>query len=331
MYRAGDWVEVKSAAEILASVDANGEVEYMPFMPEMLRFCGQRLRVAAVAHKTCDTANRTGGRRVPNALHLEGSRCDGTAHGGCQAGCLLFWKTDWVRRVAAESPVGNGHVNGGSAAVNIKVLREAAARTDGGETIYSCQATRLFAASQALPWWNVGQYVRDLRYGNVRLARFTRVLFLQFLFHLRDIGLGYRLAVAIYDSAHRLLTGRASPHLPGLIRDGQPTPTGSLGLSEGEWVAVKPLEEIRTTITEHNFNRGMRFDKEMAQFCEGRFKVERRVERLIDERTGKMLTMKSPCIVLEGAVCSSDYSERRLFCPRQIPSYFREIWLRRAE
>jgi hypothetical protein len=75
----------------------------------------------------------------------------------------------------------------------------------------------------------------------------------------------------------------------------------------------------------------MRFDKEMAQFCEGRFKVERRVERLIDERTGKMLTMKSPCIVLEGVVCSSDYSDRRLFCPRQIPSYFREIWLRRAE
>jgi hypothetical protein len=69
----------------------------------------------------------------------------------------------------------------------------------------------------------------------------------------------------------------------------------------------------------------------MAQFCERRLKVERRVDRLIDERTGKMLTMKSPCIVLEGAVCSSDYSERRLFCPRQIPSYFREIWLRRAE
>ena len=31
----------------------------------------------------------------------------------------------------------------------------------------------------------------------------------------------------------------------------------------------------------------MRFDKEMAQFCEHRFKVARRVERLIDERTGK--------------------------------------------
>jgi hypothetical protein len=91
------------------------------------------------------------------------------------------------------------------------------------------------------------------------------------------------------------------------------------------------LGEIRATINEQNFNRGMRFDKEMAQFCGRRFKVARRVSKLIDERTGKMLTTKSPCIVLEGAVCSADYSEHRLFCPRQIYPYFREIWLRRAE
>jgi len=330
IYRAGDWVEVKSAAEILATLDSSAELGRMPFMPEMLGFCGQRLKVAAVAHKTCDTANRTGGRSVPDALHLVGARCDGSAHGGCQAGCLLFWKTDWVRSVSAGSS-SNVATSAGVGAPDVTSLQKAASRTDGSETIYSCQATRLFAASEPLPWWSLPQYARDVWYGNVRLLRFARVLALQLLFHLRDIGLGYRLAVAIYDGAHRVLTGRPSPHRQGLIPDGQPTPTGSLGLTHGEWVEVKPLEEICTTITEHNFNRGMRFDKEMAQFCERRFKVERRVDRLIDERTGKMLTMKSPCIVLEGAVCSSDYSERRLFCPRQIPSYFREIWLRRAE
>ena len=329
MHRADDWVEVKSAAEILATLDSRAELERMPFMPEMLKFCGQRLRIAAVAHKTCDTANRTGGRRVPDALHLEGSRCDGAAHGGCQAGCLLFWKTDWVRSVPPGSAPNEQTADG--VIPQVTSLQNAAARMDGSEAIYSCQATRLFDASQPLGWWDVRQYVRDLWYGNVRLARFMRVLFLRGLYHLRDLGIGYRVAVSIHDGAHRWLTGRPSPYRNGLIPDGQPTPAGSLGLAAGEWVAVKPLEEICTTITERNFNRGMRFDKEMAQFCERRLKVERRVDRLIDERTGKMLTMKSPCIVLEGAVCSSDYSERRLFCPRQIPSYFREIWLRRAE
>jgi hypothetical protein len=103
-----------------------------------------------------------------------------------------------------------------------------------------------------------------------------------------------------------------------------------LNLASGEWVEVKSHHEICLTTTENNFNRGMRFDPEMAQFCGRAFKVERRVERLIDERTGKMVAMKSPCIVLDGPVCSAEYSEGRLFCPRQIPPYFREIWLRRA-
>jgi hypothetical protein len=96
-------------------------------------------------------------------------------------------------------------------------------------------------------------------------------------------------------------------------------------------VEVKSHDEIRNTTTEGNFNRGMRFDPEMAQFCGRRYKVSRRVERIIDERTGRMLNMKSPCIVLEGVVCSADYSAKRLFCPRQICSYFREIWLRRVD
>ena len=54
----------------------------------------------------------------------------------------------------------------------------------------------------------------------------------------------------------------------------------------------------------------------MVPFCGGTFKVARSVDRLIDERTGKMLEMKSPCIVLDGAVCRAEYSDRRLFCPR---------------
>lgn len=101
--KVGDWVEVRAAAEILATLDADGDLEAMPFMPEMTAFAGRRFRVSAVAHKTCDTVNRTGGRRVDHAVHLDDLRCDGGSHGGCQAGCLLFWKLDWLKAAGDET------------------------------------------------------------------------------------------------------------------------------------------------------------------------------------------------------------------------------------
>ena len=54
------------------------------------------------------------------------------------------------------------------------------------------------------------------------------------------------------------------------------------------------------------------------------------VTRIIDERTGRMQTMKTPCVVLDSVVCESRYSECRMFCPRSIFPYWREIWLERV-
>src|SRR5262245_31435588 len=90
--RAGDWVRVRSAEEILGTLDERGCLDNLPFMPEMLKACGQRFQVAGIAHKTCDTATLKGGRRMRNAVFLENMRCDGASHGGCQARCLMFWK-----------------------------------------------------------------------------------------------------------------------------------------------------------------------------------------------------------------------------------------------
>src|SRR4029450_10299473 len=41
----GDWIEVRSRDEILGTLDADGRLEGMIFMPEMLQFCGRRFRV----------------------------------------------------------------------------------------------------------------------------------------------------------------------------------------------------------------------------------------------------------------------------------------------
>ena len=38
-------------------------------------------------------------RRLYDTVHLEGLRCTGQSHGGCQAQCFLFWKEAWLKRV----------------------------------------------------------------------------------------------------------------------------------------------------------------------------------------------------------------------------------------
>lgn len=96
--RSGELVEVRSKEEILGSLDRKGQLEGLPFMPQMFQFCGQKFRVFKRAHKTCDTVNDYTGRRMNNAVHLEGIRCDGQAYGGCEAGCLIFWKEAWLKR-----------------------------------------------------------------------------------------------------------------------------------------------------------------------------------------------------------------------------------------
>ena len=90
------------------------------------------------------------------------------------------------------------------------------------------------------------------------------------------------------------------------------------------------MSEILATLTTDNKNRGLLFDGEMMPYCGGHYQVKTRVEQIIDEATGKMIRMKNPCIILEGVVCQARYSECRLFCPRAIYPYWREVWLERS-
>src|SRR3954470_23379586 len=104
--RVGEHVQVRSADEILATLYDRGELDSLPFMPEMLRFCGKRFRVYRRADKACDTIDWSRLRRMENAVHLAELRCDGSAHGGCQAGCLLYWKEAWLERVVPDGAGG---------------------------------------------------------------------------------------------------------------------------------------------------------------------------------------------------------------------------------
>jgi hypothetical protein len=75
----------------------------------------------------------------------------------------------------------------------------------------------------------------------------------------------------------------------------------------------------------------MFWDAELTPYCGKTYRVLRRVSRLIDEKTAKMVEMKNPCIVLENVVCQARYSQCRMLCPKGMYPYWREIWLERVE
>ena len=64
------------------------------------------------------------------------------------------------------------------------------------------------------------------------------------------------------------------------------------------------------------FNRGMRYDLEMLKYSGERYRVQMRVDKLINEKNGKMVPMKTAAIQLENVYCRAECTEMRLGCPR---------------
>ena len=340
-FHAGDWAEVRSKEEILATLDKNGQLEGLPFMPQMFQYCGQRLRVFKRAHKTCDTVNDYKGRKMHAAVHLEGTRCDGQAYGGCEAGCLLFWKEAWLNRVAgpSSSPADAGPQPRSEAIASTAGCREedvwagtkAPDSGDDKNPRYVCQATQVPAATSPLAWWDVTQYVEDLTSGNIGLRRMARGFTYMGYNSVVNSGLGVgRLLRWLYDAFQKVRGGIPYPRRTGKIPEGSGTPAAALNLQPGEWVRVKSYQEILATLDTGSRNRGLYFDAEMVPYCGRTMRVLRRVNKIVDEKTGRIRQFKTPCIILEGSVCESRYSECRLFCPRSIYAYWREIWLERV-
>ena len=122
---------------------------------------------------------------------------------------------------------------------------------------------------------------------------------------------------------------RSYPNVRGLA--GATTPRELLDLQPGELVQVRSKNEIEQTINDQGKNRGLSFTREMAPYCGKTFRVLCRVERIVNERTGALLRLPNASIVLEDVICDGCLSQSRLFCPRSIYPFWREIWLRRVE
>ncbi len=310
--KAGDVVELRAPDEILATLDEAGTLEGVPFMPEMLEYFGRQYTVAVQVERACDTITFTTTRKIPRTVMLEELRCSGTGHGGCQAQCRLYWKEAWLRRVADGGPAGAP-----STAPLAELARHIQARTHAaGSTpeapVFRCQATELLRCSEAVPWWSFPSFFYELRSGNVGLWRFIRVM--------SRIGFG--------ELGRRagILTSRRPFRARTLAKPRAQVPPAT-GLAVGTRVRVLPRRTIARTLDANCKTRGLWFDREMAHYSGQTARIATKVERFIEEDTGRLVHLKSDAYILEGVVCTSHHSEARWFCPREIYPWWRECWL----
>ena len=341
-FRVGDWVEVKRKEEILRTLDKAGRLEGVPFMPQMFQYSGQRFQIYKRAHKTCDTVNPIRSLRIPDAVHLN-LRCDGEAYGGCQSGCLIFWKTAWLKPVvkmreggerspAHERPEADDVPNSLSCTVaDVWAGTRCQDQSANDGPRYVCQATQVPYFGTVLPWWNFRQYLEDYTSHNATLPELLRgggyALYASAI--KAGVGLGAPLRW-LYDKIQSILGGTPFPDKTGTIPVGAPTPTEVLNLQPGEIVRVKSHEKILETLNTECKNRGLRFDAEMTMYCGRIHQVRARISKYIDEKTGRLLSLNTAAVILEGAACQGRYSSCRMFCPRSIYAWWREIWLERV-
>jgi len=332
--RVGELVEVRSREEILATLDKAGRLENLPFMPEMLQFCGQRMSVYKRADKSCDYLQEWSIRRMTDSVHLDGvgTRCDGSEHAGCQASCLIFWKEAWLKRaennvVPAEKLKGANKIPArrNNLCTVEDILAASVSTNAEGQSIYSCQATEVTKFTSYMSFWDPRQYIRDLRSGNLdtgqaRNTRGQRALEMI----LQVVRIVHASLIGLFN--HRQYKRHRAPY-PFIQSTGAMLKPEPLDLQPGELVEVRSKKEIEDTLDKGQKNRGLWFDSEMLPYCGGIYRVLRRVDRLIEEKTGKLISMKNPCIVLDGVICKSDYHR---LCPRAIYPFWREAWLRRA-
>ena len=198
---------------------------------------------------------------------------------------------------------------------------------NGDPPTYRCQATQLWTASAPLPvrpWWDVRQYAADVRSGNVGLRRLTFVLLWRLSTSLRGwLGqqrIGRRVLVPAKEALLRVrrVAGGAVATAP--LAD---PAAASPRTRPGDRVQVRSRQEIEATLDRRGRNRGLSFNSEMLRYCGGEFSVLGPVDRIIDERSGRMLTLRD-CLALDEVTCQGDFHQ---FCPRAIPIYWRQAWL----
>jgi hypothetical protein len=307
----GDFVEIRRLDEILQTLDDNGTLDGVPFMPEMATFCGTRARVLRRVDKLNDWIHGTGLKRMHSLVLLAGLRCDGSAHGKCQSNCHLRWREEWLRPMDCAGSADTFAKLAPPEQSRLAALSTFASRQNdaGTEIRYVCQATELTAGGTPMRMIDPRHYARDLLTGNVRLK-----------------PLCTSIVLAFFNRVQRKFGGFLFPHYSGGITPAPPHE--ALGLRPGELVRVKPKNLIEPTLNSQRRNRGLYFDGDMIRHCGGEYRVKARLERVIVEKTGELRQLTNPCIILDGVSATGEYQGLN---PENEYIFWREVWLERVE
>ena len=291
----GDIVEVLSPSEILKTLDSDGTLHNLPFMPEMIVHCGNKFRVRSRIEKTCVASHAIREFINDDIVFLENLRCDGSSHDGCQRGCMIFWDEAWLRKTNDNYENKN---------INLDKIDELKIRlkTKENSKRYFCQSTQLNISTRKIsPKERFFKLIKEVQTKTISITKALKSLIFPVWRKL----------------SYKLLSG-----------DLKKTPVQVLNLQPGEIVEVKSFKEILSTLNKDGSNRGLEFHLDMKQFCGKRFRVRNRLEKMISEVTGEMVEVNNT-VILENVTCCYEY--RFLGCAREIYQYWREIWLKRIE
>jgi len=300
----GDLVEVKMPDEILSTLDALGAIDGLPFMPEMIEYCGKRFRISRTAVKVCASGMKTGstlrGFEKDDVVILDGLRCCGADHDGCEKACTIFWREAWLRKVD-DRPVCSGTKSADADSLRARL------KTKVGPSTYFCQASELLRATNEL----------------TRLERYTKWIDELRAGNCSALEMATRFAIFLFWKLRRMVFGLYAQG-PNRV-----TPTEALNLQPGEWVQVKPMNRIRETLDDRASNRGLWFSPNMRLLCDRTCRVERRVDKLIVDGSGEMRHLPNT-VFLQGSFCGCAHIAFG-GCSRAEYVYWREIWLCRAK
>ena len=314
--RRGELVEVRSAAEILATLDDTERSEGLPFMPEMLAHIGRRFTVEARVERACDTINKGG--RVRRMRQTRPARRPALRRLGprrLRRGVPPVLEGGVAAQVADSGETGNVAPAAGAGAD--RALEDLARRTR--------DACRGRTSRLPLPGDGVRRGV-----GGARLVGFAIVLARGHVRQRRVCCDSSRSARgSSYEEIRRRLGLWSYPVKSTGRREDRPARSSTS--RPGTRVRIRPADEISETLDATLKTRGSGSTGRCFRTAAARAGSTGRVERFIDEGSGRMIELKSECVILDGVFCKGHLSEGRWFCPRAIYSWWRDDWLERAE
>jgi hypothetical protein len=173
------------------------------------------------------------------------------------------------------------------------------------EKLY-CQATAITRATSPISTTDFRQLILDLRFCIFRPQKLAHLL------------IGF-----LNSKTKEFLGNRSMSPMRGKCKR---TPSANLDLQPGDIVEIKSKEEILATLDSKGRNRGLGFTSDMLQHCGKRYRVLKKLDRMINERTGKMREIANT-VILEEVCCDGKSGGD---CKRSCYLLWREIWLRKV-